>query len=220
MNPLAPDEHADAPRQRVDVPPRPPLPASMPASGGAIHPVTHQDPLDAALDELGISPTQSPSRSAAPSVERAGPVERQTASPAPRAEVRTRQVARTTLIVYTAVLALIGFWPSRVDAPAGSFLRGLTHVIPWATYARIEFGANILLFVPLGVLLALILTHRYLILPIALVTSVAIESLQAVVLARRVPSVMDIVANLTGACIGLLIVVFLEWWRQRRRDDT
>ncbi len=171
----------------------------MPASGGAIHPVAHRDPLDAARDELGILPRPSP---------------------APRAKGRTRQVARTALIVYAAVLALIGLWPSRVDDPAGSFLRGLTHVIPWATYARIEFGANILLFAPFGVLLALILTQRYLILPIALVTTVAIESLQALVLARRVPSVMDIVANLTGACIGLLIVVFLEWSRQRRLDDT
>ena len=172
-------------------------------------PVSWQDPLDTALADLGIPPR--PPLPASVPAERGAPT-------LLRAEGRSRQIARLILVVYGTVLALIGFWPSPVDAPAGPLLRGVTRALPWATYARIEFGANILLFVPLGVLLALILRQRYLVLPIAFVTTVAIESLQALVLARRTPSVMDIVANVTGACIGLLIVVFLEWSRRRRLD--
>lgn len=129
----------------------------------------------------------------------------------------TRHIARITLGIYAVALALIAVWPVPVDSGAGPLLGAITRVIPILTHARIEFGANILLFVPLGLLLALILTRRYLIVPIALVTTMAIESFQALMLDRRVPSVMDILANLTGACIGLLVVAGIEWWRRKDR---
>lgn len=125
------------------------------------------------------------------------------------------RIARIVLTMYAVALALIAIWPVPVDSGAGPLLRAITRVVPVLTYARIEFGANILLFVPLGALLALLLTRRYLIVPIALVATVAIESMQALMLERRTPSVMDILANLTGACIGLLLVAGIEWWRRR-----
>ena len=78
-----------------------------------------------------------------------------------------------------------------------------------------EFGANILLFVPLGVLLTLILRDRALVLPIAIVLTLAIESVQGVLLDRRTPSELDMVANTAGACIGLLAVAAWQWWRRR-----
>lgn len=110
-------------------------------------------------------------------------------------------------------------WPVPVDSGATGLLNLISRAFPVFTYARIEFGANILLFVPLGVLLALILRQRFLIVPIALVTTVAIESLQALLLDQRTPSVMDIVANLAGAAFGLLVVTFVEWWRGRDRQS-
>jgi VanZ family protein len=122
-----------------------------------------------------------------------------------------RVVARILLTLYAIALAMIAVWPTPVDAPAAPLLQRFIRAIPWLTYDRIEFGANILLFVPLGLLLALILTHRYLILPVALVTTVTIECVQAILLSERTPSVMDILANTTGACLGLLAVVFIEW---------
>ena len=94
------------------------------------------------------------------------------------------------------------------------FSRALARAHPPADC--IEFGANILLFVPLGVLLALILEQRHLVVPIAFLTSVTIESLQALMLEKRTPSVMDIIANFAGACLGLVIVAFIEWRRARR----
>jgi glycopeptide antibiotics resistance protein len=81
------------------------------------------------------------------------------------------------------------------------------------SYARIEFGANVLLFVPLGILLALILRQRYLIVPISIVTTVGIECAQGIFLPHRVASMGDVVANLAGACVGLLIVVGFERWK-------
>lgn len=125
---------------------------------------------------------------------------------------------RAWLWLYAAVLAAIAVWPVPVDRGAGPFLAFVQRIVPVLTYARIEFGANILLFLPFGVLLTLILRRsRYLIMPIAFVTTVVIESVQGIVLSLRTPSVLDIVANTAGACVGLLIVVGLEARRSRRR---
>lgn len=122
--------------------------------------------------------------------------------------------------VYVFVLTLIALWPTPVDGGAGPFLRLVARAVPVLTYARIEFGANIVLFIPLGVLLALILRRRHLIVPIALVATVVIESIQALMIDKRTPSVMDVIANLTGACIGLLVVAIIEWRRERRGAAT
>ncbi|HEX5728262.1 VanZ family protein, partial [Microbacterium sp.] len=97
----------------------------------------------------------------------------------------SRLIARIALTVYAIVLAMIALWPVPVDSGAGDFLRGVNRVFPALTYERIEFSANILLFVPLGVLLMLLLRRRFLILPIALVVTVGIESAQALLLDRR-----------------------------------
>jgi glycopeptide antibiotics resistance protein len=109
------------------------------------------------------------------------------------------------------VLALIAFWPVPVDQGASGFLRSISSVVPWLTYDVIETGANVLLFVPFGVLLALALPlQRGLVVPLALATTLVIESGQALFLADRTPSLRDIVANVLGAAIGLAIVILIE----------
>nr|WP_242061524.1 VanZ family protein [Microbacterium ureisolvens] len=108
-------------------------------------------------------------------------------------------------------LALIAFWPTPVDRGAAGLLRTISRAVPWLTYDVIEMTANIVLFVPLGILLALALPlHRGLVLPIALATTLVIESCQALFLTERTPSLRDIVANVLGASIGLALVLLLE----------
>lgn len=125
-------------------------------------------------------------------------------------------VPRILLVAYVVVLAAIAFWPTPVDRGAGPLLRLVTKTIPFLTYPRIEFGANILLFVPLGVLLTLVLaTRRWLVMPLAFLSSVTIECVQAIALSERTPSVLDIVANTAGACVGIVIVIAGENWRQK-----
>src|SRR5690606_8924036 len=100
---------------------------------------------------------------------------------------------------------------------AGWFLRIITRVFPMLTYDRIEFGSNILLFVPLGIGLALLLRRsRHLVMPVALLVSLTIESVQAVYIAARTPSVYDIIANVSGAAVGLVAVAVFETLRRRR----
>jgi len=122
-----------------------------------------------------------------------------------------RRNTRAYLLAYTLLLTGIAFWPVPVDQGAGPLLRLITRAIPVLTYDRIEFAANILLFVPLGLLLTLILVrNRWLVLPVAFLATVTIECVQALLLDARTPSVLDIVANTTGACIGILIAVFID----------
>ncbi|MCT9001931.1 VanZ family protein [Microbacterium memoriense] len=147
-------------------------------------------------------------------------------SETPRAESKRRNTRdpRAYLLAYTLLLTGIAFWPVPVDQGAGPLLRLITRAIPALTYERIEFAANILLFVPLGLLLTLILVrNRWLVLPVAFLATVTIECVQALLLDARTPSVLDIVANTAGACIGILIAVFIDAlrasYRPRRLDE-
>ncbi|WP_292700427.1 VanZ family protein [Microbacterium sp. 69-10] len=130
---------------------------------------------------------------------------------APRPPAPLWRRISTWVGVYSVALALIAFWPVPVDSGAGGFLRWVTAHIPMLTYSRIEFGSNILLFVPFGLGLALLLPKlRYLVLPAALLVSLTIESGQAVFLAQRTPSLYDILANVSGAALGLIVLVVFE----------
>ena len=118
------------------------------------------------------------------------------------------------LLAYAVIIAAIALWLVPVDSGAGPLLRAITRHFPVLTYERIEWAANVVLFVPLGFLLTRILSDaRWLVLPIALVTTVAIEAIQAVALPQRTSSALDVLANVTGACIGMIIAALV--WRGR-----
>lgn len=125
------------------------------------------------------------------------------------------------LTVYLIGLGLIAFWPQHVDSNISpSFLEKVIKLIPLMTYERLEFGANIALFVPLGVLLALLLVRqRSLVVPIAFLASFTIECIQGLLLPGRTPSVNDILANTAGACIGFVLVALFDRHRSRHDRD-
>lgn len=137
------------------------------------------------------------------------------------ASPRTHVVARILLALYAITLTPIAFWPTPVDGSdfAGRIVRFLVRFVPGLTYERLEFGANIALFVPFGILLALVFAgSRYLVVPTVFVSSFTIECIQGALLPDRTPSLYDIFANLAGGCFGLLAVATYEWWQPRRRD--
>ncbi|MFT4135445.1 VanZ family protein [Microbacterium sp.] len=120
-------------------------------------------------------------------------------------------LALILLAVYAVVLAAVAFWPTPVDADLGRMLRAITRMVPVLTYQRIEFLANIALFVPLGILLAVVFARaRHLVLPTVFLTTFLIECTQALVLPERTPSIVDMVANTAGGCAGLLAVAAVE----------
>jgi len=121
------------------------------------------------------------------------------------------------LLAYAVALAAIAFWPVPVDSGAGPLLRAITRVFPVLTYDRIEFAANIALFIPFGVLVTLLVRQAWLVLPLGFLTTLVIETAQALLLDRRTPSVLDLVANMAGVCVGLLVVVFVRWLQEERQ---
>ena len=123
----------------------------------------------------------------------------------------------TLLAAVVILLALIGFWPSPVDAPAQGYiaaaLRKLhAHGVPrWFDYSFIERSANVMLFIPLGIAAALALPHKkwWQIAALGLLVSACMELGQWIFLPQRYPSLTDLVTNTSGAVIGALIVAAL-----------
>ncbi len=115
------------------------------------------------------------------------------------------------MAAYLMVLALIVFWPVPVDKPAAGTLTKLIawlhrHGMPeFIDYAQIEFSSNILLFVPMGIIAALWTKNAWLGLGIGFLTSCIIEMGQALFLAARFPSALDVLANTLGAGVGAAI---------------
>lgn len=83
----------------------------------------------------------------------------------------------------------------------------------WITFDRVEFGANVAMFVPLGVFAVLWFGVRgWWTAPLlGLLTSGAIELVQATFLDSRVADVRDLIANTLGAVIGMLLMLLLAF---------
>ena len=127
-------------------------------------------------------------------------------------------VALVLLVAYSIVVVFAVFWPTPIDRDyQASIVRVLEvlhrHGLPdWFGYKKLEFVANIGMFVPLGFLLALVLPARawwasILILPAA---SATIELLQGAILSERFASPWDVSANTIGALAGAMIAVILR----------
>ncbi|NYF15388.1 hypothetical protein HDC37_000200 [Microbacterium sp. AK009] len=130
-----------------------------------------------------------------------------TAHPTAPARPRSPHLGAILLLgAYGLALLAIAFWPTPVDRGAGPLLRAITRAFPWLTYDAIEFTANILLFVPLGILLAVILrAERPLLLPVILATTLLVEGGQ-LLLPERTATLRDVLANTLGGLIGWGIV--------------
>ncbi len=138
---------------------------------------------------------------------------------------RGRLTAATLLAVYILALALVVLWPTPMDAVANGLVQHVLSALHragapvWFDYNLIESGANVVMFVPLGFLTALLLPAgwRWLTPAGALVFSAAIEWCQQAFLPGRHASLQDVWVNTLGAAIGtVLAYAWLEHRRNRR----
>ncbi|MGS0685305.1 VanZ family protein [Nakamurella sp. GG22] len=138
---------------------------------------------------------------------------------------RLRVVSAGLLIAFCVAVAVITFWPGPPD-PDGQralkvfLLRAHRNGLPlWITFGKIEFGANIVMFLPIGFFGALALPRlRWIIVPAALLASVAIEAVQSTRIPERFGTPRDVIANGLGALGGyLLAVLVLRLLRRRSR---
>lgn len=145
----------------------------------------------------------------------------------PTAPSARRLTLAVLLGLYLAALAVVGFWPSPVDRPLAGFLSEILAVLreealtSGIRYGHVEAAANVVLFVPLGVLAALLLPPRrwWVAAGAGLLTSAAIETVQYVLLNQRQASLVDVAANTLGALLGATCVAPAVW-RTRRGYST
>ena len=119
----------------------------------------------------------------------------------------------TLWIIYCGTLGAIAFWPSPIDRDYSGILNRLITALNHQfglnilTYSGIEFVANILLFIPLGVLIwaSSINVNSVLLLAVSFAGILSIEFFQKVLLEERYASALDLLANSCGVLIGFWI---------------
>lgn len=118
-----------------------------------------------------------------------------------------RRAAGTALAAYVAFLAAVtlGASPGRLFSAAAHRLRSIT-ALDWVMSSDVERTANVLLFIPAGLLLCYLLprSSRWLVWLICVGASIGVEAAQ-LLLPRRDASPVDVVTNSTGAALGVLL---------------
>lgn len=118
------------------------------------------------------------------------------------------------LTLYLATLACIGFWPTALDRPLAGFVNDVLSALPGnalpggVDYKYVESVANVILFVPLGLLGApLVPARRWGMAALAgLPVSAAIETIQFLLLSQRSASLRDVATNTLGALLGAAVI--------------
>ncbi|MFB2599443.1 VanZ family protein [Herbiconiux sp. P17] len=134
-----------------------------------------------------------------------------------------RQITVVLLSLYGIAVLFVVAWPTPIDEASRGLLfrvlnalhrRGLPEIVD---YNVIEFAANIAMFIPLGLLVALLLGPRWwwAAFFVCAGVSVSIELYQYLLLPDRYATVRDVVANSTGGAIGTLVAAFAIAWLRR-----
>ncbi len=130
-------------------------------------------------------------------------------------------------VLYLVVLAVIAMWPSHVDSGInvvdGTFVGRwlLAQNLSYAqAYDLIQFSANVLLYLPLGVLAMLVAprTRWWHAVAVALAVSTVFELLQAMLRPGRTADASDVIANTLGAAVGAGLVVLMRAALTERRS--
>src|SRR5665647_2596084 len=125
-----------------------------------------------------------------------------------------QRVLRITLLGYIAAVLLITQWP---DPPDPGSLGWLQRALAWlhdnglpgvVDVLVVEALANVVMFVPLGLLLPLATrTRAWLAVPAGAGFAALIELSQLTFLPHRVASVQDVVMNTLGAALGAAVLL-------------
>ncbi|WP_051275033.1 VanZ family protein [Cellulomonas sp. URHD0024] len=137
----------------------------------------------------------------------------------------TRRAVVVTLVLYLGLVARITLWPA--PSSSGLFFDLVDDILTWflragvpLSFSQLEASANVVMFVPFGVLVGLLVRRRWLVVVLGLCLSAAIELTQLLFFPTRVPSIRDVVMNTLGATIGLLGLQAARSINARRRAGT
>ncbi|MCW4386517.1 VanZ family protein [Salinibacterium sp. SYSU T00001] len=124
---------------------------------------------------------------------------------------------------YLAVVAWVTLGPQPLDDEGRGILMRIIRRLQgydatdWITYSGVEFTANVLMFVPIGVFFVLLLGRRgwWAAILLGVGLTVGIETTQ-LFLHDRVPDVRDLASNSIGTVIGVLAALLVTWPKARR----
>ena len=150
-----------------------------------------------------------------------------------RAERGVAYGARVALLVVLLVAIVLTLTPDAPTPGLVQFHESLARLVSRITLGQTDVSveeaealANVLLFVPIGLLLRLALPRAWssLLLALATAASLGIEVVQYVLLPDRTPSLVDVLTNGGGTAIGLVLGAdvqrFVRWWSRRRHPPS
>jgi VanZ family protein len=137
--------------------------------------------------------------------------------PVPAHPPRTgRTVLALLALVYTGLVCRVTMDPTPPDVSSDQSMVTLVldrlaqhPATAWITFDRVEFLANVAMFVPFGLLIALLTGRRrwWLAILAGAVFTCVIESVQGLFLPARFADPSDLVANTLGALLGAVIAL-------------
>lgn len=138
--------------------------------------------------------------------------------------MRRRPVLPAVIAVYLAAVAWITLNPAPGNPAGNPLLRSLLRAVSavpglgWVDYAAAEFSANVLMFVPMGLLFTLLLGRWrwWLAVTIGIGATLVIEFVQ-LFLPARFSDPSDLLANTLGTLVGVGIAFLLPAARDGRR---
>jgi len=128
--------------------------------------------------------------------------------------MRAHRLTVAVALAYLVFLCFIALWPTHVDQnmdvvhwPWVSWIRETFDLTYPESYDVVEFGSNVALFVPFGIVASLQLRNWPFVLPVIVgaFTSTCIELAQHWLRPERTASVGDVVANSLGVLIGVTL---------------
>ncbi|UZN04163.1 VanZ family protein [Cellulomonas sp. S1-8] len=133
---------------------------------------------------------------------------------------RTRTRLRVLLAVYLAAVAVVTLRPAPPDDGTLGVVRT---VVAWlvrsgapVTFGGLEAVANVVMFVPFGVLVGLLLRRPWwVVVLLGATTSALIETIQRW-LPTRYPTLQDLVLNTLGAAVGVVALLVVVQVREGR----
>ena len=143
--------------------------------------------------------------------------------------IRRHPILSVLTLAYLGALAWVTLTPSSNSDRAFSLLQRVVREFQshastdFLTFTRVEFLANVVLFVPMGVFVVLLLGRRLWWAGIfaGILASCWIELAQGIWLADRVSDPRDLVSNGLGTVLGVLFALLITWpaaYRHRQQS--
>lgn len=139
----------------------------------------------------------------------------------------TRGIALALALPFFGGIALLTLTPTRIEQSMPNLLDlvlSVSHRLGWESldFTRLEVIANVLVFVPIGILAFILIPRRLWPLALALgpAVSLSIEAAQRLALPNRTATVSDVIANSGGALIGVALAILCTLLFAPHRPST